>query len=108
MSVLSTPQQISEQFGAGPGSVGSDRVAANVGFRAPLASVTSAALRKAVFAKLNGIVGGKITVVDRDVRSSFGQPDSDLQVVLHVTDPRFYRAVALGGSIGAEMRRRHG
>jgi cyclopropane-fatty-acyl-phospholipid synthase len=58
-------------------------------------------LRTAVLATLRDIVGGQITLIDDDQRDVFGDPSADLRVVIHVTDPRFYRAVALGGSMGA-------
>jgi cyclopropane-fatty-acyl-phospholipid synthase len=54
-----------------------------------------------VLANLRGIVGGQITLIDNDSQDVFGDPAADLSVVIRVTDPRFYRAVALGGSMGA-------
>jgi cyclopropane-fatty-acyl-phospholipid synthase len=50
---------------------------------------------------LSRLDGGRITLVDGDSRSEFGDPSSDLRVTVQVRDNRFYRAVALGGSMGA-------
>ena len=54
-----------------------------------------------MLAKLTGIVGGHITVLDGGMRQSFGDSEADLNAVIHIHDPRFYRAIALGGSMGA-------
>lgn len=54
-----------------------------------------------MLARLSGIEGGSITVVDGDTRETFGDTTSDLAVEVRVHDPRFYRAIAIGGSMGA-------
>ncbi|MGE0873434.1 MAG: class I SAM-dependent methyltransferase [Burkholderiales bacterium] len=44
---------------------------------------------------------GTITLVDGDTSTRHGAADADLHATVHVHDARFYREVALGGSIGA-------
>jgi cyclopropane-fatty-acyl-phospholipid synthase len=61
-----------------------------------------------VLAKLRGISGGSIAVVDGDSRTLVGDPSADLHAVITVHDPQFYRAVALGGSTGAGESYRDG
>jgi len=50
---------------------------------------------------LGGLQRGAITLVDGESSKRFGPPYADLHATVHVHDPRFYREVALGGSIGA-------
>lgn len=66
------------------------------------------AFRKAMFAQLVGISDGCITIIDGDERCTFGDPSAELQTVVHIHDYRFYRAVALGGSIGGSESYRDG
>jgi cyclopropane-fatty-acyl-phospholipid synthase len=61
-----------------------------------------------VLAKLRGISGGSIAVVDGDSRTLVGDPSADLHAVITVHDPQFYRAVGLGGSTGAGESYRDG
>lgn len=61
-----------------------------------------------MLAKLRGISGGSIAVVDGDSRTLVGDPSADLHAVITVHDPQFYRAVALGGSTGAGESYRDG
>jgi len=56
--------------------------------------------RRAVFAKLTQLCEGQVTVIDGGERRVFGQ-GGDLTATVQVRDPRFYRAVALGGSLGS-------
>ena len=65
-------------------------------------------MRKAVFAKLGRVTGGSITVIDGDVKSTFGDRSADLHAVIQVHDREFYRAIAFGGSIGAGESYRDG
>ena len=57
--------------------------------------------RRAVFARLESLGGGHLEIRDADGVKHFGDKDTDLSVVIRVHDSRFYRAVALGGSMGA-------
>lgn len=59
--------------------------------------------RGAVLAKLHGLQRGELTLVDGNERRTFGRRSHDcpLAVTLTVHDPRFYRDLACGGSIGA-------
>ena len=61
-----------------------------------------------MLAKLRGISGGRVTIIDGDHRSLVGDPAADLHAIITVNDPRFYRAVALGGSMGAGESYRDG
>ena len=104
MSVLSPPEQISrEQLGERDGSQPESR-------RIEIASagLTSAVVRRAVLAKLRGISGGSIAVIDGDSRTMLGDPSADLRAEITVNDARFYRAVAFGGSMGAGVSYRDG
>ena len=58
--------------------------------------------------KLRGISGGSITVIDGETRLTFGDSSADLSTVVRVNDARFYRALALGGSMGAGESYRDG
>ena len=71
-------------------------------------SLATTVLRKAVLGKLNGIVGGTITIVDDDLRQTFGDSSAELHAVVRVHDSRFYRGVASGGSMGAGESYRDG
>ena len=58
--------------------------------------------RRILFAMLSKVKRGVITVRDGSQRHVFGRLDeSGLQVEVTVHDPRFYPAVAFGGSIGS-------
>ncbi len=61
-----------------------------------------------MLAKLSGITGGSITIVDGNNRDTFGDRHADLHAVIQVNDPAFYRAIALGGSMGAGESYRDG
>lgn len=61
-----------------------------------------------MFSTLRNVLGGQITVVEGNARSIFGVPDSELSVTIEVKDARFYRALALGGSIAAGESYRDG
>ena len=43
---------------------------------------------------------GHLLVNDQDGQMSFGDPDSDLQVILNIHNPRFYRRVGAEGDLG--------
>lgn len=53
-------------------------------------------------------MGGAITIVDDDLHQTFGDSSAELHAVVRVQDPRFYRAVAIGGSMGAGESYRDG
>ncbi len=53
-----------------------------------------------VLARLNSLAEGRLTLVDRDRRITVGTP-GELEATITVRDARFYRAVALGGHLGA-------
>lgn len=58
--------------------------------------------RRLVLAKLGGIFGGRLHLVEEGQRRSFGEAASDgLEASIEVLDPRFYAKVAFGGRIGA-------
>ncbi len=61
-----------------------------------------------MLAKLRGIQGGNITLIDGETRSELGDRSADLHATIRVHDLRFYRAVAFGGSIGAGESYRDG
>ena len=57
--------------------------------------------RRLVFAKLGAFSTGLIRIVEEGQAHEFGTADNTLEATVHVHDPHFYRAMALGGSLGA-------
>jgi cyclopropane-fatty-acyl-phospholipid synthase len=57
--------------------------------------------RARVHAALAAIRSGAVTLVDGAERRRVGDPTAALRATVHVEDPRFYRALALGGALGA-------
>ena len=57
--------------------------------------------RRSLFALFGRITGGSIAVVEGDECFSFGTPGAPLRVKVTVLDPAAYRAILLGGSLGA-------
>lgn len=59
--------------------------------------------RRQVVSRLNRLKVGSITLCDGEARRRFGQslPSESFDLELHVRRPRFFRRVALGGSLGA-------
>lgn len=58
--------------------------------------------RRAVLGRLSRLHNGHLTLVDQDDLFEFGETtDTALVATIHVTDRRFYRFLALGGSLGA-------
>ena len=57
--------------------------------------------RQLVLGQLQRLQRGSICLVEGGKRSTFGRGEGGPEVVLRVHHPRFYRALALGGSIGA-------
>ncbi len=55
--------------------------------------------RALVFNQLKKIKTGQITIIEGSQKFSFGKKDK-LNVTVTVHDPRFYGALAFGGSIG--------
>ncbi|ATG73318.1 cyclopropane-fatty-acyl-phospholipid synthase [Zobellella denitrificans] len=57
--------------------------------------------RRLAFSLLSGLEGGGLTVLDGEDRFEFGDRHAALQACIRVFDPRFYRRLMTGGSIGA-------
>jgi len=57
--------------------------------------------RRLVFAKLGEFSTGRIRLIEDGQVHEFGAADNTLAATVHVHDSRFYRAMALGGSLGA-------
>lgn len=57
--------------------------------------------RRLAFSLLSGLKGGGLTVLDGEDRFEFGDRGAELQACIRVLDPRFYRRLMTGGSIGA-------
>ena len=57
--------------------------------------------RRLVLGQLQRLQRGKICLVEGEQRRTFGQGEDGPTVVLQVHHPRFFRALALGGTIGA-------
>ena len=58
--------------------------------------------RQMVFRRLRSLSHGSLAVVDADGRRPFGPPTAEEAILeLHVRDPRFYRDLVSGGSLGA-------
>jgi cyclopropane-fatty-acyl-phospholipid synthase len=58
-------------------------------------------MREGLVRRLRGVVEGRVTLVAGDFERVFGGSDAKLDATITVRDPRFYRAVALGGTLGA-------
>jgi cyclopropane-fatty-acyl-phospholipid synthase len=58
-------------------------------------------LRRSSLAALARLREGELVVVEGPERRTFGEPGGDPRATIHVMNPRFWNAVALGGSIGA-------
>jgi cyclopropane-fatty-acyl-phospholipid synthase len=58
-------------------------------------------LRGRVHTALESIQNGAVTLVDGPERVCGGNPADPLHATVHVDDARFYRAIALGGALGA-------
>ncbi len=58
-------------------------------------------LRDRVLVRLGGLRHGRVTLVDGGTRVVLGDEGADLQAAIHVNDPRFWSAVAFGGTVGA-------
>jgi cyclopropane-fatty-acyl-phospholipid synthase len=56
--------------------------------------------RRAVCARLAGLRGGTLTLVDAEGRQRFGPADAPLRATVHVEDPRFYSRLLRRGSLG--------
>ena len=57
--------------------------------------------RRLVLGQLQRLQRGKICLVEGEQRRTFGQGEDGPEVVLQVHHPRFFRTLALGGTIGA-------
>ena len=57
--------------------------------------------RRVVTGQLGRLRRGAVHLVEGEDRRTLGRGEEGLEVVVHVHDPRFYRALALGGSLGA-------
>ena len=71
--------------------------------QSPLARVPVADrfLRAKLLERLRALREGRITLVERGEAHNFGQAASAMHATIRINSPRFYRDVALGGSIGA-------
>jgi len=60
-------------------------------------------LRRMVFRRLQNLSQGTLAVIEQDGRRTFGPPaaDEESALELYVRDPRFYRQLVSGGSLGA-------
>ncbi|MEO5798997.1 MAG: cyclopropane-fatty-acyl-phospholipid synthase family protein [Gemmatimonadales bacterium] len=56
--------------------------------------------KRVVISRLNGVGAGRLTLADGPERWSVGS-DAELSASIEVHDQRFYRAIALGGHLGA-------
>ncbi len=56
--------------------------------------------RSRVHARLGKLRAGSITLVDGPNRSCLGNSRAALRATVYIGDPRFYRALALGGALG--------
>ncbi|MGY8739093.1 MAG: hypothetical protein ACKVIW_16420, partial [bacterium] len=56
--------------------------------------------RSRVHSSLAKLQSGEITLVDGPERTCLGNPLAALRTTVYVEDPRFYRALALHGSLG--------
>ena len=59
------------------------------------------AARTALFRVLEQMEQGRLVVTENDETREFGNPGSDLEARVIVTNPAFYRMVLINGSIGA-------
>jgi cyclopropane-fatty-acyl-phospholipid synthase len=67
-----------------------------------LGGVADTALRRLIWRRLESLQHGRLVVEDGGQRRVFGSPDDgSLAARLTVCHPRFYRRLALGGSLGA-------
>lgn len=57
--------------------------------------------RAAVLRQLESLTAGTLELQEPGARLRFGQPGENADASLEVLDPEFYRALALGGSVGA-------
>jgi len=58
--------------------------------------------RRAVLHRLEALADGELTIVEADERQRFGRPGPDaLAATVTVRDPRFWSALARGGTVGA-------
>ena len=66
-------------------------------------SVLDKLARRIVLSRLENLRSGQIIISEYGEQKTFGQltEDFSLPVQLHVLNPRFYREIAFGGSIGA-------
>jgi cyclopropane-fatty-acyl-phospholipid synthase len=59
-------------------------------------------LRRLVWRRLESLADGHLTIMDHGERQDFGQPgECSPKAILEVLDPRFYRDLVFGGSLGA-------
>ncbi|MGB0606296.1 MAG: class I SAM-dependent methyltransferase [Candidatus Latescibacterota bacterium] len=64
-------------------------------------SLPNAWARRMVLAKMSRFTKGHLTIEDGEQVCEFGREDDPLNAHVRVIDPRFYRYMALGGSLGA-------
>lgn len=65
-------------------------------------SISASILRRLVWSRLEHLKDGQIVVEDGGQRGEFGQSgESSLKAFIEIHDPRFYRHLVFGGSLGA-------
>ena len=57
--------------------------------------------RQLVLGQLRRMPRGAVSLVEGERRSTFGREEAGLEAVLEIRDPRFFRALLLGGALGA-------
>lgn len=57
--------------------------------------------RKLLFKALAALQGGRLTVIENGVSQQFGESQAALHATMYIRDPRCYRQLLFGGSIGA-------
>jgi cyclopropane-fatty-acyl-phospholipid synthase len=101
MPVLSPPQA------RGSAAIAADRPSGSVPGTRPVSGRRSAGwldglLRRGVLSRLDGLEDGRIVLEEGNRQRAFGAGGpSGLAATVEVRDPRFYRRLALGGSLGA-------
>jgi len=72
-------------------------------------SIVAHAFRRLVHHRLQSLTEGEVRVVDQTTSRTFGTtPDPAWRARVAIRDPRAYRAIALGGTIGAAEAYAHG
>jgi len=70
-------------------------------FDPPTRSLIDGLSRRSLLALFERIARGSLSLIDGDERFAFGRPGDALSTTITVHDPAAYRAILLGGSVGA-------